>query len=232
MTTVGIATMAGREGPLRRVLTDLSPQADRIYVWSNDPAGAPSWCTDYDGVVVAPVDEDRTDAGKFYPLSLNLGGYFLACDDDMIYPPDYVQRITSDIDRLGGKRVVGYGGGRLQSPPIQSYYRGGRTQKLRWDEDVEHDWPCNIMLTCVCGWRSDLLPGFDHTSCTVPMMGDIWLALAAQTHGVGMTVVPHRLDWIRYQHIQTWTIYDVLSNGKDAAQTEVINDYAKPFRIL
>lgn len=67
---------------------------------------------------------DLTDLGKFYPLKhLTKHEYYFTCDDDIQYPPDYVQH-TLRHAHLGP--VLTYHG-RIINPlgNPKSYYRGG-----------------------------------------------------------------------------------------------------------
>jgi hypothetical protein len=64
------------------------------------------------------------DRGKFRALDLSRrehpNGYFLSVDDDILYPPDYVQRSVEAIDRYERAAVVAYHGGVL--PPLVTDY--------------------------------------------------------------------------------------------------------------
>jgi len=234
MVTVGIATMPGREENLRVVIEALLPQADYIVVYSNDPAGPPEWLDEYDRLMaVGPIHGDLTDAGKLYGLDVVWGGHYLVCDDDMVYPPDYVKRIVWGINTHKRERVIGFAGGILAQPPISSYCAEGRTMAIRWDDPCDEDVPVNILLSGLSGWHMDLLDGFDWRACTVGRMVDIWLALECQKRRVGMTCLARPADWIGYQRPQTPTIWRELSKpGADQAQTEVLNRHPLPMVVL
>ena len=233
MVTVGIATMPGREENLRVVIEALLPQADYMVVYSNDPAGPPEWIEEYDRLMaVGPIHGDLTDAGKLYGLDVVWGGYYLVCDDDLFYPPDYVKQIVWGIEKYGRGRVVGYSGGILADPPIAHYYRDGRTKRWHWKEDVPEDAPCNLLLTCLAGWHMDLLDGWTWRDCEEPKMLDIHLAIECQRRGVGMTVLSRPAGWITHQEIDhSKSIFGEMRNA-DEAPTAKINEYGKPFRIL
>lgn len=233
MTTAGIASMPSREDNLHVVIEALHPQLDSIWVWLNGFDAVPRWMLKYGKLhPVAGGDLDLSDAGKLAALP-DVQGIFFACDDDLFYPSDYVQRTLEGIDRYEGNRIVGWGGGILKSPPIKSYYADGRTEKRHWAMDQAEDWPCNTLLTCLAAWPVELLPTFSSWACTTPKAVDIWLAIEAQMMGVGMTLLAHRGDWIKHQDIDIGaSIWGELHDGKDQAQTDIINRFGQPFRVL
>ena len=44
------------------------------------------------------LDNSKGDAGKFY-FADKLKGYILTCDDDLIYPPDYVDKMIEGVKK-------------------------------------------------------------------------------------------------------------------------------------
>ncbi len=99
MTTANIATMPGREDSLRRVLIDLSPQVDLIRIYFNEMQ-PPEWLSELANVEVA-TGPNLQAMGKFHPIHSGAAGdeIYLTCDDDLIYPPDYVQKIRGELSK-------------------------------------------------------------------------------------------------------------------------------------
>lgn len=83
---ISIATMNSRKYALDKVLRSLDNQtvkADKIFIYNND-----------ENIYNA------TDNAKFYAIEhLDLGNcYYLTCDDDILYPEDYIERMVNAID--------------------------------------------------------------------------------------------------------------------------------------
>jgi len=191
----------------------LEPQVDRIWPYYNRGRGV--W---------------PTDAGKLYGLDLAADGYYLVCDDDYIYPPDYVDTLVAAIDRHAGA-ICGFAGGVLNDPPIESYYKDGRLWNRHWSEPQDCDRQVNILMTCLCGWQVGTVD-IRMDECITPMATDIHLALAAQRQRVPMWLCRRPTGWLTYQNIpRDHTIYWSLRDGNDSEQTALINDYGQPFEV-
>ena len=64
---------------------------------------------------------DLKDVGKFF-WNGNDAGYHLSCDDDLVYPSNYVARIFAAVEQYEKSAVVGYHGILLHAR-VASYYR-------------------------------------------------------------------------------------------------------------
>jgi hypothetical protein len=101
---IGIATFKGRESYLQKTLESLQGQCDEIVVYDNE------------------VNPDLADNGKFWQLqNLKANTYFLSCDDDIIYPPTYVQDMVEAINK---HNCIITHHGRVLKGLDRSYYKG------------------------------------------------------------------------------------------------------------
>jgi hypothetical protein len=66
------------------------------------------------------MGEDRADGGKFG--FLESGEYYCTCDDDIIYPPDYSEKIVKECNASDG--VVSYHGHDHELFPVSDIYIG------------------------------------------------------------------------------------------------------------
>jgi hypothetical protein len=89
-TSANIATHAPRLESLRKTVDSLLPQVDVVRIYFND-------ATHQNGqrktIKIHPVSGhvNLTDNGKFYFLDhTEPDEIYFTCDDDIIYPPDYV----------------------------------------------------------------------------------------------------------------------------------------------
>lgn len=101
MILAGIATMRERHKSLIDTLESLAPQVDMIGVCLNDytPGDFEMLRVDLSEQVMKCTmfyipGEDLTDAGKFAFWDRMRWEFYLSCDDDLIYPPDYVKSIV------------------------------------------------------------------------------------------------------------------------------------------
>jgi len=88
MVTINIATITERESLLINTIKSLYDQADRINIWLNNYRSIPLWLSDPKIKHHATIN-NVGDAGKF---GFKSKGFIFSCDDDIIYPPDYVKK--------------------------------------------------------------------------------------------------------------------------------------------
>jgi hypothetical protein len=160
---------------------------------------------------------DLTDAGKFYPVIAEDDNW-LTVDDDLLYPPDYVERFKVGLDKYP-TAILTFHGVTLTKPFV-SYYRS-RTV-FRCLGEVTHDEHVMIGGSGV----ACLPPSFIfHREEEWPYMGDLILARAAKLEGVSIVCLSHKAGWIQHQAIDhSQTIFSRFSRN-DAFQTWFANRY-------
>jgi hypothetical protein len=185
---VSIASVAEREESLRRVVACLLPQADRLNVYLNGYSAVPPFL-DHPRIVTARSQQhgDAGDAGKFYWLEAG-AQYYLACDDDIVYPPDYVARTIGGIERYRRRAVVGWHGSILLEH-FAEYYRDRRI--LSFYAALESDTPVHVLGTGTVGFHSSTLR-LAFADFEIPNMADVWFAIKGQQQRVPFVVLAHR----------------------------------------
>ena len=174
---IGIATIGGREEALQETLSSLKGQADHIVVGTDHRLG---------------------DATKFKPFfSDKYEGYFLTCDDDLTYPPDYVEQMIAGIERYNREAVVSFHGKRVDSiAEGDPWYKfaGMRYQCLG---EVHPDYPIHIPGTGCMGWHSSLV-NWSRDDFEEPNMADIWAGVKLERAGISRYVLAHDEGWIKH----------------------------------
>jgi len=197
-TTIGIATMPEREKALEEALLSLIHQVDNIYVYFNNFEGD---IPDYLHYLKDNNDNlkyyfsekeigDLTDFGGFYKAH-EAKGYFISCDDDLIYPENFVSEITKACERYDNKCAVGYHG-RIYQGKVKSYYHGYSTLH-QIDQTLQRDRFIHIIAGCAMCFHVDnfkfKLSDVDYIN--YPRMKDIHLAIAAHKQKVPRVVLAH-----------------------------------------
>ena len=166
---------------------------------------------------------DYTDNGKFYFLNhFKEPVYYFSCDDDIIYPPDYVSKTIEAIEKH--KCIVSYHG-RILRGLNRSYYHGHTALacKHTFPQTLELD----VVGTGVSAWRTDYFNPTDIYKSKDQCMADLVFSLEATKQGKKLMHIGHKAGWIVGQHLpHGTTIYDQHHN-KDKRQTEIANEIWK-----
>ena len=182
-TLAVVVTMPGR--PLERVLESLRPQVDELAVYCNSFSSAPKSAALADRVHCDP-DNTAGASGKFF-LTRSWDGIYLACDDDLCYPPDYVQVMCDAVRQWDGRALVTCHGRVLHVGCFQaarSSYRAFDNCHERW---------LNYPGSCALAFDTRLevpnvFPKNNEESA---------LAVWAQQHGVPIWLLPHEAGWLQ-----------------------------------
>jgi hypothetical protein len=186
-----LATQPKRGHLLERALASLRPQVDSLHVFLNGFAAVPE-------CVRALADEhvlsaENQGAERKLHWADGHDGIYLSCDDDFIYPQDYVETYVAAIARWDGRAIVTAHGRQYPERPanvgdilpgsvgivhhrvkVGRWVNHGGTGAMGWDArrvHVPRDWPERNMA-------------------------DMQVSVWAQTAGVPIWLIPHRAGWI------------------------------------
>ena len=226
--TASMASIPSRRRDLDRVVGSLSKQVDHLNVYLNGYSSIPN-CLLQDWITVARSQDhgDRGDAGKVFWTD-SVQGYHFLCDDDLVYPLDYVERLVCALEARGRQAVVGVHG-RVLSKTIQSYYASASAlyHCLRRVQEAQ---PVHVLGTGCLVYHTDTLT-LTPEDFPEPNMADIWLAIAAQKQAVPRVVLSHSANWLVLTHThQPDSIFDTY-HQRDHRQTELVRDNA-PWALL
>lgn len=185
MITATLATIPGRTAELRLCLESLCPQMDSVIVACN-----------YPNEVLPDEDLMRSEVIRqyYYKLTLNRAdnsmgdamkfahsetteGYQFICDDDIVYPPDYAERMIAKIEEHNRRAVIGVGGSIIPGH-IDSYY-SGRVVKSHSFRALAADTWVNNLLTCALAFHSDTVM-FPRSAFKRANMADVFCACVCQ----------------------------------------------------
>ena len=120
MITAQIASIPDREGLLKKTMESLISQVDQLNIMLNCYDRTPSFCYK-PKVQFYHLDNEKGDAAKFYGLK-NIGGYIFTCDDDLAYPPDYVETMTKKLHEYNDKVILTNHGRIMMEKPVTNSY--------------------------------------------------------------------------------------------------------------
>lgn len=172
---VGIATMSGREKNLQVTMESLSGQCDELHIYDN-----------------ALESIDLADNGKFRFLDqYNEPIYYFSCDDDLIYPPDYVKKSISAVEKYGC--IITYHG-RYLLGSNRNYYTGHKVYRCLGH--VENDHEIDVAGTGVTAFRTDYFNPTQLYQSEHKKMSDVIFSLEAAKQMKKIMLIGHDADWI------------------------------------
>lgn len=170
---------------------------NRILIHVNESDEPPPLPDDSRVEVYCSPDENLTDIGKFKMASFVDSGIVITVDDDILYPPDYIESIVAALSRTGGQAIVGFHGAVLPiGTPIQSWEEYQQERRVHWfRRGLQCDLPVQIVGTGTMGYCVDTI-SFDWESFDYLKMVDLHVAVAAQKAGVPIVTSIRRDEWL------------------------------------
>jgi FkbM family methyltransferase len=203
----GMATVAGNEVALRATVMSLLPQVDRLYVYLNGFHAVPAFLRDHPKVR-CQIDTDGRrygDAGKFWGLEQVSDAVYLTCDDDIVYPEDFVARMVAELAQIGAQGAVGVHGSLIHQP-TPGYYKDGSRAVFHFEHALLRRRRVHVVATNACAFHSSVvrmtLADFRHAN-----MADIWLAQYLHRERLPSFVVPRPAGWLVSLEVERPTIY-------------------------
>jgi len=151
------------------------------------------------------LDNSKGDAAKVFFID-KLKGTMLLCDDDLLYPENYVKNTT---EMLKKHDLVTYHGRTLLDFPITSYYRS-RALKYRCLSEVAEDVVVQVGGTGVMAFHTDKFR-ISYNEIEHKNMLDIVISAAARKQKKEIICLKHAEKWLKYNEkmiLSKDTIYD------------------------
>lgn len=214
MIVAGIATMPTRITQLRRAIDSLLPQVDMINVSLNKFTAVPLFLKGEHYKKVQCQITQGSDEQKFRFVA---GDIYLSCDDDLEYPPNYVEVIKAKLEI---NDIITFHGRNFVYFPIESYYRSAK-EKYRCLDTVKEDRYVEFGGTGCMAFK----PSKFHVTLLdfySEHMADIHMAIKVIKERKKILCIAHEAGWIKYQPVND-TIYDRFKND-DSEQTDRVNE--------
>ena len=186
-----MAAVPWREDILQQVVDSLLPQVDQLNIYLNDWENIPDFLRTSKLNVVQSQNEigDIGDRGKFYWCN-QIRGIHLTVDDDILYPPDYVDAILDGMIR-NEKTVVTFHGSNLKSATFSEKHTVSHFAR-----ENPNDLPVTIGGTGVMAYNTKYITiNFESFKCDY--WADGWFAHQARKQNIPIIALEHQKDWLK-----------------------------------
>lgn len=196
---VVIATKGDRKEQLKRTVDSLYRQAE-VIVYDNS------------------INQDLTDNAKFiYVDAFNQPVYYHSCDDDLIYPSNYVEVMTEWVEKT--QSIVTCHGRILK--PGRKFYYGSDHECFDFRHEIKQPYVLDVAGTGCSAFRTDLFKP-DIALSPYKRMSDLVFSLEAARQGQKIVLIPKKRDWITQQEVKS-SIFGTESRGDQREQIELMN---------
>ncbi len=198
-TCVAIATYPARRTSLIEAINSLINQADYILLYLNEYKSIPKEIEEHINrkKIICLMDETglRRAEAKFHWLGY-VNGFYLTCDDDIIYPDNYVRKTVESIEKYHRAAVVGYHG--VLFKDIVVNFKSDRKEFYKFTENIKEDKPCHLLGTGVSGFHTDILSNIDYSILkSYPYAVDPAFSVICKRNNIKMYCLAHESQWIK-----------------------------------
>lgn len=211
---------------LVKTIESIYDQCDEINIFLNNHEGEIPAKFFEEKINLYFSDNRYGDALKFARL-IDSDGYYLTIDDDLIYPPNYVNHMIGRCKEYSNKRVITLHGRKFGNKPITSYYNS-YVEFYHCLRHQKRDALIHFGGTGVMCFHTSLMKipitYFEH-----PNMADVWVGKYCIENNIEVVSIAHDKDFLKYQPQKT-TIFDTHSNS-DVIQTKIVNEIFNPSSV-
>lgn len=183
-----IASVPQRVNLLRQTVESLRPQVDKIFVALNNYTFTPDFLNEGEYI---HLDNSTGDAAKFYNVE-KWNGYFFSCDDDLIYPPAYVQTMITAIHKYSA--IVSHHGKKYPRP-FTSFYN--LLINVRCLDNCCSDVFVDMPGTGVMAFHTGMFK-INYSDFKLPNMADVWVCVKAIQQKVNIVALAHTETYLTY----------------------------------
>jgi hypothetical protein len=220
-----IATMYSRITQAKQAIKSLCKQVNEVYVVlnvMNDDTNVVEWSNEIAAISpnVHCIVSDNTlgDAERYLPVDQD--AIWLTCDDDLIYPKDYVKLLRKALHSYGG--IVTFHGKRYLTGSIVTFSAPGygNVYNFRCLYTEQQDMILHVPGSGVMMWDGrEVDLRYQHFQRK--NMADIEVGRIALDQGVQVSGIAHGDWWIRYNQPDDQTIWEQ-TYGNDQEQTKQV----------
>ena len=223
MIIANLATYPARKKSLKSVVESILFQVDILNIYLNNYDDIPNFLNDsrINCVLGKDASGDLKDNGKFYFLDkVHQDSYYFTIDDDIIYPPDYSERMIEKLKIINNEAVIGLHG--IIFHQDFSDFTKTRTA-FHFENELKFNLSVSALGTGTVAFKTDLLKGFVLDFFKSTGMADLWFAAYCKMCGVPLLCISREKEWL--VELQQETTLWECAMINNTIQNNIINEY-------
>lgn len=200
---VAICSIPQRQNALLSTLSSLMHQVDRVYLYLDKYEQPPPYLDSMRRVTVLRSQDHPglRDNGKFLMYNEVLAEqkgapfYWFTCDDDIVYPSDYVHTLLNWLGQYEQQAVVGLHGVVVDEAP-KRYFRHRYVYHYE-NTAMRHPRLVNNLGTGTVAFHSSVFGSIDPYAWPQGGMVDIFFSVLCARQGVPMVCLPRHAGWLK-----------------------------------
>lgn len=222
-----ICSIPARENLLKQALQSFSSQVDSINIYLDGYERIPDFvkkCHANVKIYLSSAHPGLRDNGKFLNFAHHTNDcYYFTMDDDIIYPPDYVERMIQGIESYSRRAVVGLHGVLLPENP-ESYFTSFRKVHC-FNRELEADFIVNNLGTGTVAFHSSTIRGLDITHFKKPGMADLYFSVFCKQQHIPMIALSRPEEWLRELPSPNTSLYHEFKKA-DVDQSSLVRTHS------
>lgn len=220
----GMATIPDRRSVFEKSLTSICYQADKVNVYLDKYGDREvSLFLRWANIDFYRSSEDNSlrDNGKFFAIGAADDAYYFAVDDDILYPPNYVEVLINRIEKYKRKVVVGLHG--ICLPERADRYFSKDRKVFHFERELENDTVVDILGTGTIAFHSSVLRGTSIDDFEYPGMSDICFAILCKRKKIPLVAISRNKKWLKQMSVGGNSLYEEFKNNDDL-QSKLLNE--------
>ena len=223
--TVLMTTIPQRAHNLQKIIDCIYNSVDEIRIVFNDYLEIPTWISERPKIIPFINTPDKYTSNSVWLAIDGVDGYVFTCDDDIIFPSDYVPTLISKIKEFDNKAVITLYG-EIAKRPFTQYNKG--RYAIGFFRLSDCDRVCDI-----AGAGCSLF----HTDWMRPKMSDfpdlysrdLWFSILAHRCNLPIIRIKSGEYWLRFCSVddgpeicKIWRADKKLSGRREEVYTKIL----------
>lgn len=192
-TTALMVSIPQREINLKEIIETIYPQVDEMRLVLNDYKTIPNFLKEFKRLKVYVNTPDKLSSNAIWIAMDNISGFVFTCDDDILYPSDYVSKMKQKLQWFKNQAIISVYGETVKRP--YKSYRKGRSL-ISYRKKQEMDKFVDIMgVGCSVFHTKSIYP---QTKDFPDLHSrDMWFAILAHKHKLPIIRIASPEQWLK-----------------------------------